>query len=201
MGRLLLASGNKGKVREMQAILSDLSAQILTLEQIGIGTEVEESGRTYAENAMLKAKTYANRTGLLTIGDDSGLEVEALHGAPGIYSARFSPKPGASDSDRRRLLIETLKNIPRPWRARFRCTIAIASPAGEIHFADGECPGEIVPEERGNNGFGYDPIFLITVLNKTMAELPTEVKNRISHRARALRAALPLLTKLITIWE
>jgi len=201
MGRLLLASSNQGKLREMQAILSDLRVNILTIGQIGIESDVEENGQTYAENAMLKAKTYAQRSGLLTIGDDSGLEVDALHGAPGIHSARFSPIPGATDLDRRLLLIEKLKDIPHPWRARFYCTIAISTPVGEIHFVDGECPGEIISEERGKNGFGYDPIFLITDLSKTMAEIPNEVKNRISHRARALQAALPLLTKLITIWE
>jgi len=117
---------------------------------------------------------------------------------PGIRSARFSTKPGATDADRRAFLLQRLKPYPPPWQARFRCTVAIATPQGELHLAEGECPGEIIPVERGDNGFGYDPIFLLTELGLTMAELSTEEKNRLSHRARAIQAARPLLTKLIT---
>jgi XTP/dITP diphosphohydrolase len=124
--------------------------------------------------------------------------VDALGGLPGIRSKRFSEKPGATDADRRLYLLQRLRDHPRPWTARFRCTVALATPQGELYFAQGECPGEIIPDERGHNGFGYDPIFLLPDLGQTMAELSTELKNRLSHRARAIQAVKPVLTKLIT---
>ena len=155
--------------------------------------DIEESGQTYAENATLKGVAFAQASGMMTLADDSGLEVEALDGLPGLRSARFAPKPGASDADRRAYLLERLSGAPRPWKARFRCLIALVSPDGEIHHSEGICPGEIIPEERGDNGFGYDPIFLLTELGQTMAELSMEQKNRLSHRARAVQAARPVL--------
>jgi len=196
--KLLLASSNPGKLIEMTDLLLDLPIEILTPQQIGLSIEVEESGSTYAENAAIKARAYARASQVLTLGDDSGLEVDALGGLPGIRSARLATKPNASDAERRKILLQRLIPHPRPWTARFRCTVAIATPQGELYLAQGECPGEIIPEERGQNGFGYDPIFLLVEHGLTMAELNPEMKNRISHRARAMQAARPILTKLIT---
>lgn len=197
MSKLLLATRNPGKLREFRALLVDLEAQLLAPGDLNWDLEVEEKGDSYAENAAHKARTYARRSGLVTLADDSGLEVAALNGAPGLYSARYAPQSGATDADRRSFLLEQLQAHPRPWRARFRCTVAVATPQGEMHFTEGICPGEIIPEERGRAGFGYDPIFLIPELGKTMAELSMLEKNRLSHRARAVRAAIPLLKDLL----
>ncbi len=198
MTRLLLATNNQGKLKEFLAIFKDLAIDLLIPAQLNLSLEVEESGRTYAENAALKAIAFSEASGLLTLADDSGLEVDALGGQPGIYSARYAAKPGADDADRRAYLLENLQDKPRPWTARFCCVIALVQPSGEIFFAEGICPGEIVPEERGEQGFGYDPIFLLPELGLTMAELAVETKNRISHRARAAQAALPVLELLLT---
>jgi len=135
---------------------------------------------------------------LVTLADDSGLEVDALGGQPGLHSARYVTRPEATDADRRQLLLERLEGQPKPWRARFRCWVAVVAPDGRTQLAEGVCEGEILPEERGQNGFGYDPIFLIPELGKSMAELSMEQKNRLSHRARAVQAALPLLEKYLT---
>ncbi len=132
---------------------------------------------TYAENAARKAQAYSIASGIFTLGDDSGLEVDVLNGAPGIYSARYAPQVGATDADRRAYLLQQLSPYPSPWIARFNCTVALASPDGDVHFAHGICPGEIIPEERGVNGFGYDPIFLLTEMGRTMAELTMDEKN------------------------
>ena len=198
MVMLLLASNNKGKLIEMQSLLADTSYQLTLLQDIGIRLAVEESGSTYAENAALKARSAALASGLMALADDSGLEVAALGGKPGLFSARYAQVPGASDADRRAILLQELAQHARPWLARFHCVVAIATPAGRLYFSKGECPGEIIPEERGDNGFGYDPIFLISSLGRTMAELSTEEKNQISHRAMALKNAKPMLTELIT---
>jgi XTP/dITP diphosphohydrolase len=198
MTKLLLATNNHGKLKEFLHIYQDLPLELLIPSQLNLVLEVEENGKTYAENAELKAKAFARASGLLTLADDSGLEVDALDGRPGIHSARYSPLPGANDADRRTFLIKNLQGKSRPWTARFRCVIAIAKPSGEILFAEGICPGEIIPEERGEQGFGYDPIFLLPELGLTMAELPVEEKNRISHRARAALAAEPILRSLLT---
>jgi XTP/dITP diphosphohydrolase len=190
MPRLLIATENRGKLRELRELLSDLPGIELVLpSQLGITLKVEESGSTYAENAALKAKAYCGASGMVTLADDSGLEVYALDGAPGIYSARYSSKPGATDSDRRAFLLENLRDKPRPWLAHFHAAIAVALPGGEIRIAEGDCPGEIIPEERGVNGFGYDPIFLLREQGQTMAELSQDEKNRLSHRARAVKNA------------
>jgi len=194
---LLLASTNPGKLREMRALLKDVKVHLLSPRDLGLAIEVEETGATYAENAARKARAFSLRSGLVSLADDSGLEVDALGGAPGLYSARYAPHPGATDADRRAYLLQQLQDQPRPWSARFRCTVAIALPSGEVHFTEGVCPGEIIPEERGRGGFGYDPVFLIPSLNKTMAELSLQEKNKISHRALAVRAAIPLLKGLI----
>ncbi|GAB4502538.1 MAG: XTP/dITP diphosphatase [Anaerolineales bacterium] len=196
MKKLLIATENPGKIRELQQILAPLGLELVTPRGLGLTLKVEEDGLTYAENAAKKAREYCAASGLPCLADDSGLEVEALAGAPGLYSARYSAKPGASDADRRAFLLENLRGKPRPWLARFRATVAILAPGGEPIFAEGRCEGEIIPEERGQGGFGYDPIFFLPQLGKTMAELPEEMKNRLSHRARAVEAALPILQKL-----
>ena len=192
MQKLLLGTRNRGKQDELITLLSNLRLEILTPQQMGISIEVEETGTTYSENARLKALAYASHSGRWSLSDDSGLEVEALDGAPGLRSARLGGE-GKSDTDRRRLLIEMLADHSRPWEARFRATVSLAGPTGEFEVAVGQCTGEIITEERGTEGFGYDPIFLIHELGKTMAELGMEEKNQFSHRARALKALLPAL--------
>jgi XTP/dITP diphosphohydrolase len=198
MKPLLLASSNPGKLREMAALLNGTGVQLVTPDQIGLQLVVDESGETYAENAAKKAQEFARLSGLAALGDDSGLEVDALGGLPGIHSARFVPQPGATDADRRAYLLERLQDKPRPWLAHFHCTVCLASPDGLLRFAQGQCFGEIIPEQRGSNGFGYDPIFLLRELEKTMAELSMDEKNRLSHRARAVLAAIPLLTEMLS---
>lgn len=187
MQKLLLGTRNRGKQDELLALLSNLRIEILTPQQTGISIEIEEAGTTYAENAELKALAYASHSGFWSLSDDSGLEVEALDGAPGLRSARLGGK-GKSNSDRRRLLLEMLVDHPHPWKARFRSTVALADPQGAIELAEGDCAGEIITEERGSGGFGYDPIFLVHEAGKTMAELNMDEKNQLSHRARAFEA-------------
>jgi XTP/dITP diphosphohydrolase len=197
MLQLLIATQNRGKMIEIQALLQDMPLEVIRPDQIGLDLKVEESGQTYAENAARKASAFAQAAGLLTLADDSGLEVDVLGGLPGLYSARFAPQPGATDADRRAYLLQRLSEFQPPWKAQFRCTIALSKPGGELLFAEGVCPGEIISEERGNNGFGYDPIFLIPEICLTMAELTTREKNRISHRSRAILAASRILTEMI----
>ena len=182
---------------EIRALLRDLPVDLLTPGLVDARIEVDETGETYLENALLKGQAYAEQTGLLTLADDSGLEVDALGGMPGIQSARFSPKPGATDADRRERLLGQLTGHPRPWTARFRCVVALVSPDGTIHSFEGHCQGEIIAQERGEGGFGYDPIFLIPEIGSTMAELSMEQKNQISHRARAVRSARPTLLSMM----
>ena len=196
MKKLLIATNNKGKVKELQDLLKDTGFIIVTPADINLNLEVEEDGATYAENAAKKAIAFAHASGLVSLADDSGLEVDALDGAPGLYSARYHPKPGANDADRRAYMLENLRDKPHPWKAHFHATIAIATPDKDIHIVEGNCHGEIIPEERGTGGFGYDPIFLLPHLNKTMAELNMEEKNRLSHRAIAVMSAIPVLQKL-----
>jgi XTP/dITP diphosphohydrolase len=197
MQKLLIATSNKGKVKEIQALLDGLDVELVTPESIGLDMEVKENGKTYAENARKKAHVYSQASGLIALADDSGLEVDVLDGAPGLYSARYSGKPGATDADRRAHLLKNLRGKPRPWTAHFHATVAIGLPDGRVEFAEGDCYGVIIPEERGNNGFGYDPIFFIPEMEGTMAELSMEQKNRLSHRALAVKNALPLLEKLL----
>lgn len=195
--RLLLATHNPGKLLELRALLEDLKIELISPDALGLTLGVSEDGKTYAENASLKAVAYAQTSGLMTLADDSGLEVDALGGLPGIHSARYSPNPGATDADRRRLLLRQISGFQRPWTARFRCFVAIASPAGELHITEGVCHGEIISEERGQFGFGYDPIFLFPGLGKTMAELAMPIKNTLSHRALAVLSARPYLATLL----
>jgi len=197
MSKILVATLNPGKLEEIRSLLRDFAAELITPAHLNLDLSIEETGGTYAENAALKATAYARASGLLSLADDSGLEVDALNGLPGLHSARFAPWPGASDADRRRLLLEKLQANARPWVARFRCVVALASPSGEVQFAEGTCPGEVIPEERGANGFGYDPIFLLPETGKTMAELDMPEKNALSHRGQAVQAALPILVQML----
>ena len=199
--RLLIATNNPGKVAELRELLRDLPIELVTPGEIGLKLEIEEDGWTYRENAAKKALTFARLSRLISLADDSGLEVEALGGAPGLYSARYSPKPGAGDADRRAFLLENLHaaKAPRPWKAQFHATLAVATPEGDVQVAEGICPGIIIPEERGTGGFGYDPVFLLPEVGLTMAELSMEEKNRLSHRARAVLAARPMLREMFGI--
>lgn len=197
MSKLLLASNNRGKLAEYLEIYSGQTFDLVTPEMVGINLDVAETGGNYQENAVLKGLAFSKASGLPTLADDSGLEVDALDGAPGLHSARYSSKPGANDADRRRFLLQNLSGKPQPWSARFRCVIAVVEPTGEMQIVEGICPGEIISEERGENGFGYDPIFLLPETGRTMAELPMDEKNRLSHRGRAAAAALPVILSML----
>jgi len=197
--KLLIATNNKGKLREIQAVLQGLDLELVSPADLDLDLDVEEDGQTYAENATKKALAFFQASGLVSLADDSGLEVDALNGAPGLHSARYVPLPGATDADRRATLLLNLSKKPRPWVARFRATVAIAGPGKGVKLAEGTCPGQIIPEERGTGGFGYDPIFLLESLGKTMAELEMNEKNRLSHRGRALQNAIPILEELLGI--
>jgi XTP/dITP diphosphohydrolase len=195
--KLLVATNNPGKVREYGALLKGLPLTCTYLAQEGIDIEVEETGSTFAENACLKATAYARASGLLTLADDSCLEVDALGGEPGTRSARYAGQ-GASDADRYRLLLSKLEGVPWEQRtARFRCVIAVATPQEEVRTAEGTCEGVIAFEPKGEHGFGYDPVFYVSDYGQTMAELELEVKNRISHRARAAEGARKILQELL----
>jgi len=198
MNKLLIATENQGKMREIKALLADINLEIITPHMIDLHLDVVEDGQTYAENATRKANAYAQASGLVTLADDSGLEVDALDGAPGLYSARYAPIPNATDADRRKYLLMKLEGKPRPWTARFRATVAISAPDRSVRLAAGECPGEIIPIERGQNGFGYDPIFIVSELGQTMAELSMDEKNRLSHRAKAIYHAIPILNEIFS---
>ena len=196
MNQVLIATNNKGKIKELQELLKDTGIELVTPVQINLQLDVVEDGHTYAENATKKAVAFAKASGMISLADDSGLEVDALDGAPGLYSARYSPKPNATDADRRVYLLQNLQDKPRPWAARFHATIAISIPNGDVHLTEGICEGEIIPEERGTGGFGYDPIFLLSELGKTMAELSMDEKNRLSHRAKAAMKAKVMLRQI-----
>ncbi len=192
MQELLLATNNRGKIEELNALLEGLNLRLCTPRILGLRLEVEESGASYASNAELKAKAFSEASGMWCLADDSGLEVDVLGGLPGLHSARLIGGQ-RSDKERRRHLLSLLEPHPRPWKARFRSVVALASPDGEVELAEGECLGEVIPEERGTGGFGYDAIFLLQGINQTMAELAMVEKNRLSHRAQSIRAILPVL--------
>jgi XTP/dITP diphosphohydrolase len=220
VNHLLIATNNQGKVKELRELLRETGIQLVTPSDIHLELDVHEDGSSYAENASKKAIAFAQSSGLISLADDSGLEVDALDGAPGLYSARYGSTNGEklSDAGRRQFLLQNLKDKPRPWSARFHATIALAIPeplwsqaarrlrtrehtltgtrAPGLHMFEGYCPGEILPEERGAGGFGYDPIFLLPELGKTMAELSMDEKNRLSHRARAVMKAMETLQLL-----
>lgn len=195
---LLIATNNKDKIIELQDLLKDLKIQLLTPADIHIELDVIEDGLTYAENASKKAIAFAQASGLISLADDSGLEVDALNGEPGLYSARYGSTDGKklSAGERRKYLLSKLQNHPRPWTARFKATIAIVDTNYQLRITDGFCEGEIISEERGTGGFGYDPIFLFPELGKTMSELSMDEKNRLSHRAKAVMKAKTILRKL-----
>ena len=187
--KLLIATHNSGKLRELAEILGGAPFQLVSLSDVGIVTDVEETGLTFEENATLKAETYRDLSGLPTLADDSGLEVDALGGDPGVRSARYAGE-NATDDDRIALLLRNLADTPADERtARFRCVIAIAVPGKRTRLFDGAIEGLIVDEPRGDNGFGYDPVFLVAREGLTMAELSSEKKNALSHRAIAARKA------------
>lgn len=195
MRALLLATTNRHKLGEYRAIFSDLPFRLLSLDDIQLHMDVVETGTTFAENAVLKAHAYAQASGLLTLADDSGLEVDALGGAPGVFSARFAGVE-TSYQERFRLILEQLQGLPTEQRtARFRCAIALCEPSGYTRVVEGVMEGLIADQPRGEHGFGYDPIFFEPRLGKTSAELEPAEKNRISHRGRAAQAARRLLEK------
>ena len=208
--KLLIATNNRGKLKEIRAILNDLDVKLLSPADLGLELEVEEDGQTYTENASKKALAFSQASGLTSLADDSGLEVDALNGAPGLHSARYGPPVtlppfsgkmggdggGFTDADRRAFLLKTLNGKPRPWTARFRATVAIVGPGSSVQLVEGTCPGQIIPVERGTGGFGYDPIFQLDGMDKTMAELGMEEKNRLSHRGQAVRKAIPILVEI-----
>lgn len=194
--KLLLATNNKAKVREYKSLLQGIPYEIVTLAEQGITTVVDEVGGSLEENARLKATALAAESQLLSLADDSGLEVEALGGEPGPLSARYAGE-GASDIERISYLLAKLKDVPEEKRAaRFRCVIAIATPDETVELCSGECRGFITLAPTGDQGFGYDPVFYLPELGKTMAELPLELKNQVSHRGQASRKACELLKKL-----
>jgi XTP/dITP diphosphohydrolase len=188
--RLVVATKNAGKAREVAQVLADLPYKIVSLADYPNVPDVEESGATFVENAIIKAKAYSEFTGEITIADDSGLEVDALDCAPGVFSSRFAP----TDDERNAKLLDLMKDIPDDKRtARFRCAIAIAWPNGNIKTCEGKVEGVIARVRKGSNGFGYDPIFYLPNLGKHMAELTSDEKNAISHRGNALMMAKELL--------
>ena len=191
--KLLIATRNSGKMRELRQILGGVPHELASLDDLGIAVEIEETGATFEENAALKAEGYSLLSGLLTLADDSGLEVDALGGAPGVRSARYAGAD-ASDADRVALLLKNLEGTGADDRtARFRCVIAISAPGERTRLYSGVCEGRIAAESRGDNGFGYDPVFDFPELGMTMAELPSERKNALSHRARAAKKAAAAL--------
>jgi XTP/dITP diphosphohydrolase len=199
--RLLIASHNQGKVKEFQQLFTDFPLEIISLDDAGIEWNVDENGKTFDANARLKAEAYGIAAGLATLADDSGLEVDALGGEPGVLTARFGG-PGLTPQDRNELLLEKMKSVPDGRRqARFLCAIALAWPGKAIQSVAGICEGEIAQGPKGEGGFGYDPIFFLPEFGCTMAELPAEIKNRVSHRARAVAAASELIGTMMGIAE
>lgn len=196
---LVLATRNRGKVRELEAMLADLSVQIRTLDDYAAVPLLPEVGRTFEANATSKAVTVAELTGEVALADDSGLEIDALGGAPGVDSATFLGRE-ATERDRNDWVLGRLRGMPEGLRsARYRAVVAVAEPGGSAQTFEGSCDGRIAEAPRGDYGFGYDPIFFVPAYGRTMAELPPEIKNRISHRARALEAARRHLVALFTL--
>ncbi len=196
MIKLLLATNNQGKLKELRSLLNGLDLKLVAPADLGLNLEIKETGESYQENAILKAAGFANASNLWSLADDTGLEVEVLDGAPGLYSARYAPRPGATDRDRRQYLLQNLEEKPRPWKAVFRCVVALYGPDGSLMTKEGICPGEIIPDERGEGGFGYDPVFLLEKLRLTMAELSLADKNTLSHRSQAIWKMVPVLKEL-----
>ena len=197
--KLLVATNNPGKLEEYRHLLRDLPLEVTNLGDEKIDFEPEETGSTFEENAILKAGAFAEQSGLLTLADDSGLEIDALGGAPGVHSARYGGTQRGEDVRRYRLVLHQLADIPWTRRtARSRCVVAIAVPGGRLETAEGAVEGIIAFDPQGEHGFGYDPIFFVPEYACTLAQLAPEIKNRISHRARAAHAALPIIRRLAT---
>lgn len=198
---VLLATGNLHKLREIREMLEDTCYRVVSLSEIKDAPEIVEDGATFRANADKKARTLARHSGRITIADDSGIEVDALDGAPGVYSARFAGHSGeGADAANNRLLLEKLRDVPDKKRtARFRCALAIVHPDGRARYSDGTLEGKIKSQEIGDRGFGYDPIFLALgdARGRTTAEMSSAEKNAISHRGRALKKLLPLLDELV----
>ncbi|MCP5099293.1 MAG: XTP/dITP diphosphatase [Chloroflexi bacterium] len=196
--KLLVATHNQGKVKEFSEMLSDLQMAWLSLDDLGVTNDVEETGITFRDNAILKATAYAQETGLLTLADDSGLQVDALDGAPGVYTARYGGKH-LTHAERYQYLLNNIKDVPWDARsARFRCVIVLVSPTGELlGEAAGACEGMIALAPAGDGGFGYDPVFYMPERDKTMAEVETAVKHQISHRGRAMKQIEPILRRYL----
>ncbi|MCL6635806.1 MAG: XTP/dITP diphosphatase [Peptococcaceae bacterium] len=194
--KLVLATRNPGKVRELNQLLSPLGYEVVSLDQYPGVPVIIEDGATFKDNAVKKATTVARFTGQLALADDSGLEVDFLGGAPGVHSARFAGE-GHDDRANNEKLLRLLAGVPPEKRAaRFRCVVAVATPAGQVFTAEGTCEGVITDEPRGEGGFGYDPLFYVPAYGKTFAELDPAVKNRISHRGRALALMREILAGL-----
>lgn len=201
MKKLLIASENKNKVRELQELLAGEGWQILSLSDFPDLELPPETGKTFAENAMIKALAAAEKSGLLTMADDSGLAVDCLDGAPGVYSARYAG-PDKDDKANTEKLLALLQDVPQEKRkATFHAAIALATPEGEAVYIEQTCNGEIARSESGSNGFGYDPVFYLSKMGRTMAELSAEEKNAVSHRGKALRKILPLLKEFKELEE
>ncbi|MFV1949207.1 MAG: RdgB/HAM1 family non-canonical purine NTP pyrophosphatase [Anaerolineales bacterium] len=196
MIKLLLATNNQGKLAELRSLLDGLDLVLLSPADLGLNVQVQERGINYLENSVLKAAIFAQASKIWALADDSGLEVEALDGAPGIFSARYAPQPGATDKDRRRFLVQNLEKYPRPWKASFQSVVTLVGPEGSPIVTRGTCQGEIIPEGKGDGGFGYDRIFQLEDSGLTMAELTPEQKNSLSHRALAVRKLIPVLQGL-----
>ena len=198
MTKLLVATHNKGKVTEFAEMLQDMEIEWLSLDDLGVTEDVEETGHTFRENSILKAQAYAAVSGLLTLADDSGLEVDALNGAPGVYTARYGGE-GLTAVQRYEKLLDDIKDVPEPQRtARFRCVIVLAAPDGTLlGESDGVCEGRIAQAPVGDNGFGYDPVFFLPAFGQTMAQLSAAQKHQISHRGRALQAIAPRLRAVL----
>ena len=193
--KLILASNNANKLKEFRSLVADLDIELLSQKEAGCDFEVEETGTTFEENAYLKASAVTEVTGIAAVADDSGLCVDALDGEPGIYSARYGLGHAASDEERYRYLLQKMEGV-KDRSARFVCCICCTFPDGSVIRSRGECEGEILLAPKGQNGFGYDPVFHPLCLDKSMAELNPEEKNAISHRGKALRAFIEELRKL-----
>jgi XTP/dITP diphosphohydrolase len=189
--KIIFATGNEHKAEEVRAIFSDLDIEIITLKQLENPPEIIEDGSTFEENSLIKARTIFAKYRMPVLADDSGLEVDQLDGAPGIYSARYGGEEGNFKKNNEKLL-EELSNFPKPHKARFVCVVSFIDESREI-TAEGELPGEIIDEYRGENGFGYDPLFVPVGYSKTLAEISSDEKNKISHRARAFEKMKKLL--------
>ena len=195
--KIILATQNQGKIREFQELLEDKGIEVLSLLDIPDWEDVEENGKTFADNAALKARAAAQKTGLVALADDSGLEVDALNGAPGVYSARYAGEPKDDERNIDKLLqrLDTISDDQRT--ARFRCALIMATPVGKEYLTEGVVEGQILRQRRGQDGFGYDPIFYLPEYARTMAELTLTEKNQLSHRAQAFRKVIPILQKYV----